>query len=156
MTPFKIDIQKQVRTAGVDSKKLKQVVRYVLAQLDAPQAEVTVLVVGHEAIRSLKREYFDMDVTTDVISFNVSDESAGADGAALAEYDIVVNAEMAAEIAAQRGTEFMPELALYVVHGLLHQLGYDDHTPAKAKRMHVMEDRLLDELGFGKVYFGKG
>lgn len=44
------------------------------------------------------------------------------------------------------------ELALYVVHGLLHLSGYDDHDPSAARIMHAREDALLVALGLGPVY----
>ncbi len=44
------------------------------------------------------------------------------------------------------------ELALYVTHGLLHQLGFDDATPEQAQKMHQAEDEILQHMGFGVVY----
>ncbi len=43
-------------------------------------------------------------------------------------------------------------MLLYITHGLLHVLGYDDSSPAKFRRMHKREDELLEALGIGKVY----
>ena len=45
-----------------------------------------------------------------------------------------------------------PELLLYVVHGTLHLLGFDDQRPEDARAMHKKEDQLLSELGHGFVY----
>lgn len=44
------------------------------------------------------------------------------------------------------------ELALYLVHGILHLVGYDDRTPRGFERMHNREDELLRELGLGSVF----
>ncbi|MCG3128117.1 MAG: Endoribonuclease YbeY [Phycisphaerae bacterium] len=44
------------------------------------------------------------------------------------------------------------ELSLYVVHGILHLSGYDDHTNAGFQRMHRREDELLASLGYGLVF----
>jgi probable rRNA maturation factor len=44
---------------------------------------------------------------------------------------------------------------LYLVHGLLHLMGYDDRTPDEARHMHAREDALLDQFGFGCVYAGR-
>ena len=46
-------------------------------------------------------------------------------------------------------------LLLYLVHGLLHLMGYDDRSPQDAKRMHGREDALLEELGFTSIYAGR-
>jgi len=154
MKPYVITVKNQIKCSAVAAARLREVVRFVLAAGGVNSARINVMIVGHDDIRVLKHRYFHRDVTTDVISFDVSDEMDDA-AASSAEYDIVVNAEMAREVAQKRNSSFMAELSLYVVHGLLHQLGYDDGTAGDAKRMHRMEDRLLEELGFGKVYYGK-
>ena len=54
--------------------------------------------------------------------------------------------------AAQRGHSTEAELALYLTHGLLHNLGFNDADKAAAERMHDMEDEILQQAGFGVVY----
>lgn len=44
------------------------------------------------------------------------------------------------------------ELALYVAHGVLHLAGHDDRTPRGFRRMHERENRLLAQLGLGRVF----
>ena len=44
------------------------------------------------------------------------------------------------------------ELALYLVHGLLHLAGYDDRDAAAFRRMHRREDEILATLGLGGVF----
>ena len=69
-------------------------------------------------------------------------------------FDLIVNGQMAGRQAAQRGHSSEAELALYVAHGLLHQLGFDDASPAQARKMHRTEDEILQHLGYGVVYNG--
>jgi probable rRNA maturation factor len=64
----------------------------------------------------------------------------------------VVNAEMANRQAAKRGHSPEAELALYITHGLLHNLGFDDLSSEDAKKMHETEDAMLQQLGFGIIY----
>ncbi len=59
---------------------------------------------------------------------------------------------MALRQADLRGHSSQAELALYITHGLLHNLGFDDSTEDKAKKMHDMEDKILQQLGYGLVY----
>ncbi len=68
------------------------------------------------------------------------------------EGEIIVSADTAAREAHGRGHSFEAELALYVVHGTLHLLGYDDHDQEAADRMHEIEDEILTKLGVGAVY----
>jgi len=89
---------------------------------------------------------------TDVLTFDLgSDPAAGR-----LEGEIVVCADVARAAATERGapagTGPRAELALYVVHGVLHLAGHTDDTPAAARRMHGREDELLTELGLGPVF----
>ncbi len=43
-------------------------------------------------------------------------------------------------------------MALYITHGLLHNLGFDDADPEQARRMHAAEDEILQDFGYGLVY----
>ena len=67
-------------------------------------------------------------------------------------FELVVNGEMAVRQAKQRGHSGEAELALYVTHGLLHNLGFDDSTKKKAQKMHRAEDEILQQFGYGLVY----
>ena len=66
--------------------------------------------------------------------------------------EIVASAETAAREAARRNVEAKAELLLYVIHGTLHLLGFDDAAAEQAAVMHEKEDALLVELGYGPVY----
>ena len=59
---------------------------------------------------------------------------------------------MAVRQANQRGHSSEAELALYITHGLLHNLGFDDSTKKQARKMHETEDKILQEFGYGIVY----
>ncbi len=59
---------------------------------------------------------------------------------------------MAVREAVLRSHSSKAELALYVTHGLLHNVGFDDSTKEKAKKMHDAEDEILQQLGYGSVY----
>ena len=84
---------------------------------------------------------------TDVLTFDLGE---GGDGAL--DVDILICIDEARRQALARGLEPEYELLLYVVHGVLHCLGHDDHDDAAAARMHAEEDRLLGLAGVGPVY----
>ena len=93
-------------------------------------------------------------VATDVLSFDLRDMQNPACPRTALDCELVVNAERALEAASERSLEPLAELNLYVVHGLLHQLGYDDKNAQQERLMHQKEDQLLDELGWGQVFWG--
>ncbi len=83
--------------------------------------------------------------TTDVLTFNL------CEGGSL-DVDLLLCADVARRQAETRGFSIERELLLYLIHGVLHCLGYDDHSDADAARMHAQEDRLLEAIGVGATY----
>jgi len=61
---------------------------------------------------------------------------------------VVVCVPMAIEYAAGAKTEVEGEIMLYVVHGVLHLLGYDDADNKSADTMHRVEKEILAKLGY--------
>ena len=86
---------------------------------------------------------------TDVLTF-VSDSDDGL------EIDLLACLDEASRRAASYEHDVTHELLLYVVHGVLHAIGHDDHDPEAHDRMHAEEDRLLTEVGVGPVYRVEG
>ncbi|MFW6038881.1 MAG: rRNA maturation RNase YbeY [bacterium] len=111
------------------------------------QGSVTLVVVDDPHMAALHERYFGDPTTTDVISFDLRDA-----GDAPLEGDLVLCLDEAQRQAQTRRHDVRMELLLYAVHGLLHLLGYDDHDPAEAERMHRLEDELLVRGGFNAVY----
>jgi probable rRNA maturation factor len=112
---------------------------------------LSVAVVGATAMASLHQRFLKQPTPTDVLTFDLdSDRRAG-----VIDAEIVVCTDVARRRAARRGGSLQAaraELALYVVHGVLHLAGYDDHDPAGCRRMHAREDEILCELGLGAVF----
>jgi probable rRNA maturation factor len=100
--------------------------------------DLSLAVVDDVEIHRINREFLDHDWPTDVIAFPLAEDDA----------EIVVSAERALAEAESRGVEPMAELLLYVVHGLLHLVGHDDHDPEDARRMHEHSLNLLRSLGY--------
>ena len=118
------------------------------------------LVVDDDAICRLKQRFFSTSAVstsavTDVISFRLGDNPDTLAPGSTLDCEVVVNAQRAQQVASKCDASPQAELNLYVVHGLLHQLGFGDQTPESADLMHHKEDQLLDELGLGKVFSQK-
>jgi len=147
--PREIEVNIEDEFAGVDYElaQLQQIIKAVSGEFGVDRACINIIVVGDEKIIEVNKQFLSKDSATDVISFDLSDEKCD-----VRLFDIVVNAERAIRQAQKRGIDSKAELALYIVHGLLHNLGFDDMTEADAAKMHQMEDKILTEYGFGKVY----
>ncbi len=144
---IEIQITTSLPNAPADVPRLKQLVRAVCRRFHVVRAVVSVRVVGDAEMRRLNRRFLGHRANTDCLSFDLSDE---ADPRRV--FDLIVNGELAQREAARRGHDAEAELALYLTHGLLHHLGFDDATPAQAKKMHRTEDEILQHLGYGLVY----
>jgi probable rRNA maturation factor len=152
---FHIEVSDQQNNLKVDPRQLCRTVRFVLRQQHVDVATVSIVLVDNDAIRRLKARYFGRRVVTDVISFDLRDEACSSDGVQTVDCEIVVNAQRAVTWADRSARDPRAELNLYVIHGLLHQLGYDDISARKAQVMHAREDQLLIALGFGSVFHVK-
>ena len=109
--------------------------------------ELSIAIVDDHEIRELNRQFLNRGVVTDCLSFDLSDNEKE-----LKIFDLVVNGQMAVRQANLRGHSSKAELALYITHGLLHNLGFDDSTDGRARKMHEAEDEILQQLGYGLVY----
>lgn len=86
-------------------------------------------VIGSRRMARVHREFLGIPGTTDVITFPYG--------------EILVCAEVAARRAPEFGKSIEEELALYMIHGLLHLAGHDDVTESAARRMHRTQERIL-------------
>ena len=137
--------------AGIDTpaSKIKKLVQAVFKRFGLSKATVSIAIVDDAEIRKLNSRFLNRKANTDCLSFDLSD-TQGPQSPRL--FELIVNGEMAVRQANLRGHSSQAELALYITHGLLHNLGFDDATDSKARKMHDMEDNILQQLGYGFVY----
>ena len=141
-----VQIAKNFKDIDVNMPRLKKLVKAVCARFKLSKATVSIAIVNDAEIRNVSKQFLNRSSTTDCLSFNLSDNDARK------SFELVVNAEKAVKEANLRGHSSEAELALYVTHGLLHNLGFDDSTQGQAKKMHDAEDEILQQLGYGSVY----
>lgn len=142
-----VEIDVKCQMAATDMAKLQAMIKSVCGRFGVENAAVSIVIVDDEHIRRINDKFLGKDTATDVISFELSDEQDEKK-----VYDIVVNAALAKEEAGKRGHEPGDELALYVLHGLLHNLGFGDVDSKQAEKMHEAEDGILQEFGYPVVY----
>jgi probable rRNA maturation factor len=132
---------------------LKSLVRGALTRLGWARASASVVLADDALLRSLNRDFRDIDRATDVLSFPMAD-LAGDGGAAGAERgaervflgEIYVSLETARRQARRARRPFAREVAHLVLHGLLHLVGYDHRTGAERRRMSRLEAELMRGL----------
>lgn len=102
--------------------------------------ELSVAFVDDAEIAAMNREFLGEDGPTDVLAFPLGGPD-GSDRHVVGE--VVVSAERAKVEAEARGLQPCEELALYVVHGVLHLAGFDDHDPKAKREMRDREREML-------------
>jgi probable rRNA maturation factor len=110
------------------------------------RGEVRALIVDDARMSEAHARYAGVGGTTDVLTFDLS----GGDGHL--DADLLVCIDEARRQGEALGHEPERELLLYILHGVLHCLGHDDHDEDRARRMHEEEDRVLTAIGVGPVY----
>lgn len=111
--------------------------------------EVRARVVGDEEMAAAHETHSGVPGTTDVLTFDLSD-GPGLD------VDLLICIDEAERQAAARSHEPRAELLLYILHGVLHCLGFDDHDDEAFARMHEIEDRTLAAIGVGALFAREG
>jgi probable rRNA maturation factor len=113
----------------------------------APKAaagDIGIALVTDARIRSINKQFRRKDAVTDVLSFS-ADVSPGPAARDLG--DIVIATGMARRQARDQGHTYGAELKILALHGLLHLLGYDHHSPTDLGRMARLERRLRTKGG---------
>lgn len=143
-----VQITKNFDSLNLNAPKLKKLVRAVCNRFKLHKATVGIAVVSDAEMRKVNKRFRNLSSSTDCLSFDLSDD----DPDSAKSFELIVNAERAVRQAGIRGHSAQAEIALYVTHALLHNLGFDDSDPKLAKQMHDTEDEILQQFGFGIVY----
>lgn len=137
---------KKIPNVRLNNKRLTALLRSVCRHFRIKNAVIEIEIANNSRIRQINRKYLKKNRTTDCISFDLSEKT----GKKL--FLIIVNAQIAARQARKRRHRQEAELFLYTLHGLLHNLGFDDSTKQAAALMHKTEDKFLHKIGLGLVY----
>lgn len=144
---------------------LKQVIEQSIRVERCPyECEVNISFTDNEGIRNINREFRELDIPTDVLSFPMVDYVSPADFSilekeeAIAEYfnpeteelllgDIVISLERAKEQAEEYGHSLKREICFLVAHSMLHLFGYDHMEDRERIVMEEKQEAILQTLG---------
>jgi probable rRNA maturation factor len=102
-------------------------------KLGSAVSDLSVVFLGEKRIRLINKKYLGHDYVTDVLTFDLGQGCA----------EIIICPKVAAANAISHKTSTEKEIILYVIHGILHLKGFDDHTPKDILQMRKMENELL-------------
>ncbi len=122
---------------------LEEIGEFVLRlEGQSPNCEVSLILVDNSYIQDLNLTYRGLDAPTDVLSFNLQDNTTNFEEDSILG-DVVVSLEKAAEQAGSYGHSLKREIAFLSLHGILHLLGYDHETPEEEREMNEKAEMVL-------------
>ena len=130
---MKIWFKDRYHRVKIRSTVMIRLVEKVLGEMGEPLTEVGLVLTGDTEIRRLNRQYRGIDRPTDVLAFPMREKRESSDSLL---GDVVISIPTARKQALQQGHSLQQELALLIIHGLLHLLGYDhERSVAEARVM---------------------
>ena len=124
----------------VETESLSQIAAAILDDHGVTAGELSIALVDDSSIREMNRKYLNHDWETDVISFVLDEDDCSLAG------QLIVSTETADRVAKEIGSTMAAELALYVAHGTLHLVGFDDLNEPDALKMRIAEREYLERF----------
>jgi len=139
MTVPKISVRNLQRKISVNVAELERFSKYAVQHsLQLPKrrrtdlrklSEIFIWFISDRRMALLHRKFLGQSGPTDVLTFQHG--------------EIFISVDTARRHARAFGNSLLRELKLYIVHGLLHLHGFDDQTPAEARKMKAAQERIL-------------
>ena len=137
----------------VDVEWARKIARDALkAEGIMPPFEVSLVFTDSETVQKLNRDYRGVDEITDVLAFYMLPQKEADSSFALPPDgvlrlgEVVISYPQAVEQAKEQGHSTDKELALLIIHGILHLLGYDHEQPEEEAKMRAREGELLEKI----------
>lgn len=151
---YQISFSNRQQVMSVHVEDIKRRVTQLLELHDVEQADISIVFLNNAAIHDYNRQYLNHDEPTDVITFSLDDDFELADATdsrlnsgRVLSGEILVSAEMAADVARELDWTAENELLLYIAHGILHLLGFDDLTDEARPLMRKHEQAAFNLWG---------
>jgi probable rRNA maturation factor len=134
---------------------LRSVAEQVLTSENIISAvELGLVITTQDKVRQLNRDYRGRDEPTDVLAFSAIEE-AGADFPPFVSPpdgvqhlgEVIVSYPQAAMQAEEHQHPVEQEIAILIIHGVLHLLGYEHEEPELERRMRAREAEILSSIG---------
>lgn len=124
--------------------------------------QVRVAIVDDQRMSIAHQQFSGIAETTDVLTFDLADNDPCFENISDKDFDkkvldtdLTICFDQAMRQSALHNHPVEHELLLYIVHGVLHCLGYDDHDETGYQQMHEKEDELLASIGLATTFFTK-
>lgn len=124
----------------VDKKSVHSIVKLITSELNLYVKSLEFNFISSKTIIEVNKNYLKHNYSTDIITFDYSDEKNILDGEIfISIQDAVVNSK-------KYRVSTDNELLRLIIHGILHLIGFDDTTDAKRKKMKIAENDLVKKF----------
>ena len=135
------------RTKKISTPHLRQITTALLAELKVVEADLGIALVGAKEMARVNWQFLQHEGSTDVITFDYRDAGTQSAPSKIQIHgELFICVDDAIAQAKQFGSTWQSEVVRYLVHGVLHLLGYDDLQPALRRVMKRAENRLVRRL----------
>ena len=145
MNQIEVNIKNEQNIFKIDVNKLKKITCYVLEKEGVHNTEVSILLTNDAKIRDLNRQYRNEDGATDVLAFPQGKSKEEVLNSKLLG-DVVISVERAKIQADKFNQPILKEIYLYLIHGLLHLLGYKDERKDDYQKINKRQRELLNKI----------
>jgi probable rRNA maturation factor len=149
---IEISVEEEFRGL-VDEGWVRRIVQTVLkAEGVTPPYEVSLVFTDSETVQRLNQDYRGVDEPTDVLAFYMiplgeADSSFALPPDGITRLgEVIISYPQAVKQATEQGHSIEKELALLIIHGILHLLGYDHEEPDDEAEMRARERELLEKI----------
>ena len=112
----------------------------LINQTKYKKADISIIINNDEYLRRLKIKYFNMDILTDVITFDLSDNNIDLDA------EIYISLDRVRDNAKRYNQTFNQEMKRIIIHGCLHLVGFNDSSKEEINIMRKKEKEYLNEF----------
>ncbi len=141
----------------LDEDRLRKIIEAALkAENAGDNVEMSLLITGQEKIHQLNKEYRGKDKPTDVLSFAMQDELQSGDGEGFSFIappdgikhlgEVIISYPQAVIQAEEHNHSVEKEVAILIIHGVLHLLGYDHIEDEEAEEMEAREKIIIESV----------
>jgi len=128
------------RKLKLDLDKIRRIARTVLDSENVDKnTGINIMFVRDPLIKKFNLEYFNKNQPTDVISFPDKEHDKFNNSAG----DIIISVDRALEFSSENSVDIDEELTRYIIHGLLHCLGYEDTSSKKKGEMFRRQEQII-------------
>ncbi len=139
-----ISFQNQNISFSVDKpQKIKRWIKNSIKYYKREVGEITYIFTNDESLIKINEQFLNHDFFTDIITFDYCDANIIAG-------DIFISIDRIKENSLIFKTSFYEELFRVLIHGILHLVGFNDHSESEKKEMRRQENICLTKININK------